>query len=259
MKLETRSFAGQVELRGDDQRTLVGVAVPYDVEARIGPRLVETFARGAFEGTDPAEVVLTVPHPRDNAQLPIGRTLALRDEPDGLHGEWYVPATRDGDEVLALAAAGVPLGLSVGFIPLPGGSRYSDGGRRVERRPARPRGRREAARVRGRPGGRPTRRRRHARAAAAHPRDAGLLPVSVAVAKLLRGCLDCRTWCAARAAASTASASVSAPRRRPGPTCTTTGPNAAVALLPSPSTAPPWATGAPACPSWAAPPTPPPT
>jgi phage head maturation protease len=28
------------------------------------------------------------------------------------------------------------LGLSVGFIPLPGGSRYSDGGRRVERRAA---------------------------------------------------------------------------------------------------------------------------
>jgi HK97 family phage prohead protease len=136
MKLETRSFAAEVELRGDDQRTLVGVAVPYGVEARIGPRLVETFTRGAFATTDPAEVVLTVPHPRDAAQLPIGRTVALRDEPDGLHGEWYVPATRDGDEVLALAAAGVPLGLSVGFIPLPGGSRYSDGGRRVERRAA---------------------------------------------------------------------------------------------------------------------------
>jgi len=136
MKLETRSFAAQVELRGDDQRTLVGVAVPYGQEARIGPRLVETFTRGAFATTDPAEVVLTVPHPRDDAQLPIGRTTELRDEPDGLHGAWYVPDTRDGNEVLALAAAGVPLGLSVGFVPLPGGSRYSDGGRRVERRAA---------------------------------------------------------------------------------------------------------------------------
>jgi uncharacterized protein len=135
MKLETRSFAAEVELRGGDRRTLVGVAVPYGVEARIGPRLVETFTRGAFATTDPAEVVLTVPHPRDT-QLPIGRTTELRDEPDGLHGAWYVPDTRDGNEVLALAAAGVPLGLSVGFIPLPGGSRYSDGGRRVERRAA---------------------------------------------------------------------------------------------------------------------------
>jgi uncharacterized protein len=136
MKLETRAFDAQIELRGDDQRTLVGVAVPYGQEARIGPRLVETFTRGAFATTDPAEVVLTVPHPRNNAQLPIGRTVELRDEPDGLHGEWYVPDTRDGNEVLALAAAGVPLGLSVGFIPLPGGDRWSDGGRRVERRAA---------------------------------------------------------------------------------------------------------------------------
>jgi uncharacterized protein len=44
-----------------------------------------------------------------------------------------VSSTRAGDEVLALARDGVRLGLSVGFIPTPGGDRWSADRRRVER------------------------------------------------------------------------------------------------------------------------------
>jgi uncharacterized protein len=136
MKLETRAFAADLQLRGDDQRTLYGVAVPYGQEARIGPRLVEWFTRGAFKTTDPAEVALTVTHPKDGSQLPIGRTDELVDQPDGLHGAWYIPSTTAGDDVLTLVRNGVALMLSVGFIPLPGGDRWTAGRTRVERRAA---------------------------------------------------------------------------------------------------------------------------
>jgi len=136
MNVETRAFAADLQLRGDDQRTLFGVAVPYGQEARIGPRLVEWFTRGAFKGTDPAEVALTVTHPKDGGQLPIGRTDELADQADGLHGAWYVPDTQAGNDVLELVRNKVALQLSIGFIPLPGGDHWTAGRTRVERRAA---------------------------------------------------------------------------------------------------------------------------
>jgi HK97 family phage prohead protease len=136
MKLETRAFAADLQLRGEDQRTLFGVAVPWGQEARIGPRLVEWFTRGAFRTTNPAEVALTVTHPRDGGQLPIGRTDELADRDDGLHGAWYVPDTMAGNEVLELVRNRVALMLSIGFIPLPGGDHWTANRTRVERRAA---------------------------------------------------------------------------------------------------------------------------
>src|SRR5206468_2139956 len=46
---------------------------------------------------------------------------------------WHIPATMAGDEVLELARDGVPLALSVGFVEVPGGSRWSPDRRRVTR------------------------------------------------------------------------------------------------------------------------------
>jgi HK97 family phage prohead protease len=76
---------------------------------------------------------LTATHARDAGTLPIGVTVELRDEADALHGAWRVSDTMIGNEVLALARDGVPLGLSVGFLELPGGSRWSPNGGRVTR------------------------------------------------------------------------------------------------------------------------------
>jgi HK97 family phage prohead protease len=59
----------------------------------------------------------TAAHPRDGAELPIGHSVELRDQPDGLHGAWHVSDTDTGNEVLTLVRDGVPLGLSIGFIP----------------------------------------------------------------------------------------------------------------------------------------------
>jgi HK97 family phage prohead protease len=116
MTVLTRSYATGLQLRDDggDGRTLMGIAVPYGVETRVG-RYVESFARGAF--ADAGSHVLTAAHPRDGGELPIGVSVELRNEPDGLHGAWRVSAVPLGDEVLALVRDGVPLGLSIGFIP----------------------------------------------------------------------------------------------------------------------------------------------
>jgi uncharacterized protein len=113
MTILTRAYPAGLEVR-DDGRTLVGVAVPYGIETRVG-RYVESFAPGAF--ADAPTHTLTATHPRDGGELPIGVSVELRDEPDGLHGAWHVSEVPLGEEVLALVRDRVPLGLSIGFIP----------------------------------------------------------------------------------------------------------------------------------------------
>jgi HK97 family phage prohead protease len=121
---------------GGDGRTLVGPVMPWNVEAVVldrGREVVETFERGALAGVDPGRVPLTATHPRDAQQLPIGVTTELEERADAAWGAWRVSKTALGDEVLSLAADGVPLGLSVGFVEMPGGSRWSADRRRVTR------------------------------------------------------------------------------------------------------------------------------
>ena len=135
--IHTRHFTSSLAIRDNgDGRTLVGPLLPWGVRARVvdqGRLVTETFERGALAGTDPGRVPLTATHPRDAGTLPIGVTVELRDEADALHGAWHVSKTMVGDEVLALAADGVPLGLSIGFTEVPGGSRWSADRQRVTR------------------------------------------------------------------------------------------------------------------------------
>jgi HK97 family phage prohead protease len=78
-------------------------------------------------------VPLTATHPRDAGTLPIGVTLPIEDRADAAWGEWRVLDTMLGNEVLALARDGVPLGLSIGFAEVPGGSRWSADRQQVTR------------------------------------------------------------------------------------------------------------------------------
>jgi HK97 family phage prohead protease len=130
-------YPATLQLRdGGDGRTLEGPLLPWGVEARVldrGRMVVETFQRGALADADPARVPLTALHPKDNQELPIGVTVELEERDDAAWGAWRVSKTALGDEVLALAADGVPLGLSVGFAEVPGGSRWSADRRRVTR------------------------------------------------------------------------------------------------------------------------------
>jgi HK97 family phage prohead protease len=60
-------------------------------------------------------------------------TVELEERADAAWGAWHVSKTALGDEVLELARDGVPLGLSVGFLEVPGGSRWTPDRRRVVR------------------------------------------------------------------------------------------------------------------------------
>jgi HK97 family phage prohead protease len=129
--------AVDLHVRDDgDGRTLVGPLLPWGVTAQVvdrGRLVEETFQRGALNDADPGRVPLTATHPRDPGTLPIGRTLAIDDRADAAWGAWRVSKTALGDEVLELARDGVPLGLSIGFMEVPGGSVWSQDRKRVTR------------------------------------------------------------------------------------------------------------------------------
>jgi uncharacterized protein len=129
-----RTLPAQLELRADDDgRRLEGIVVPYNVETRIGG-YTESFTLGAFADADPEHVPLFAPHPdRDRPSLPIGRAVELHEEPAGLLGAFRVSAVPAGDHVLELVRDGAVRGLSVGFVPLPGGDRWNRDRTRVER------------------------------------------------------------------------------------------------------------------------------
>lgn len=134
-----RSFTPDLEVRaGGDGRTIVGIAVPYDVDQRIDSRLVERFARGAFNEQIRAAVERVrgvgmpanrVPFAREHMARGgtlIGTTRVLRDDAAGLYGEWRVSATPSGDETLELVRDGALSQLSIGFRE--GHNRRSRGG-----------------------------------------------------------------------------------------------------------------------------------
>jgi HK97 family phage prohead protease len=135
--IHVRHLTSSLALRDNgDGRTLVGPLLPWEVEARVvdrGRLVNETFQRGAFAGTDPARVPLTATHPRDGGTLPIGVTVELEERAEAAWGAWHVSDTMIGNEVLTLARDGVPLGLSIGFAEVPGGTRWSADRQRVTR------------------------------------------------------------------------------------------------------------------------------
>ncbi len=116
--METRNYDATLELRADgDGRTVVGIAVPYDVEQRIGPNIVEVFRKGVFRNVTRAanRVKLLYQHKTD---APIGRAIMLEERDGGLYGEFRISKTEAGDEALELIRDGVLSNLSVGFQPL---------------------------------------------------------------------------------------------------------------------------------------------
>jgi HK97 family phage prohead protease len=133
----TREVATGLQVRGEpDERILFGPLIPWGVEARVldrGRLVLEQFERGALADVSPARVPLTARHPRDNQELPIGVGVELEERSDAAWGAWKVSRTAAGDEVLELARDGVPLGLSIGFMEVAGGSRWSPDRRRVVR------------------------------------------------------------------------------------------------------------------------------
>ena len=107
------------------ERIIDLIAVPYDEEARVrhqGRLIVETVAPGAFAGVS-SPVKVNMAH---DYERPIGRVAAFHpNDLRGLRTEVRVVNTRDGDDVLELAAEDL-LSASVGFMPLAGGEQYTN-------------------------------------------------------------------------------------------------------------------------------------
>jgi HK97 family phage prohead protease len=115
-----REMQFPLELRADpggDAREVDLRIVPFSSIART-PQGLEMVQRGAFEGTDPAEIVLR----QDHADPPAGRGIALEEREDAAYMTFRVAKTPRGDELLANLAEGMHRSASIGFEELPGGS-----------------------------------------------------------------------------------------------------------------------------------------
>ena len=119
MTIRTATYSAELLVRSAAERIIEVRAVPWDVVADT-PDGRESFARGAFEGTDPESVTLEAigPHGADPGVRLAGRSVGLEDRDDGQYARFLVSRTRDGDELLELARDRVYRGASVVFTPL---------------------------------------------------------------------------------------------------------------------------------------------
>lgn len=106
-EIETRAFEARADL---EERTIVGLAVPYGQSADIGGMYQERFAPGAIASVD--DVKLFYGH-----EEPIGKVVEGRDTEAGYEIVAKVSDTARGNEVLTLMRDGVLNKFSVGFIP----------------------------------------------------------------------------------------------------------------------------------------------
>lgn len=95
-------------------RIIAGPIVPWDTSGRPTgyPGLVR-FSRGSLELESVAGAPLLLDH---DPRRPIGRATGLIDRPTDLAAAYAVAPTTTGDDVLALVAAGIRTGFSVGAV-----------------------------------------------------------------------------------------------------------------------------------------------
>jgi len=106
--MEVRSFEALADV---DDRTIIGLAVPYNDLADLGGGVTERFVPGAIESVE--DVKLFYGH-----EDPIGKVIEGRDTEAGYEIVAKVSETAKGDEVLTLMRDGVLNKFSVGFFPV---------------------------------------------------------------------------------------------------------------------------------------------
>lgn len=136
-ELERRAHQADLEIRGADGRTVVGIAVPFDRPSEVrslAGRFTETFRPGSFARTIAERgdrVKFLAEH--DQRSFPLGRATLLREDTAGLYGEFRVSKTTAGDEALELIRDGALDSLSVGFKPVTGGDQWATTRSHVDR------------------------------------------------------------------------------------------------------------------------------
>jgi HK97 family phage prohead protease len=111
------------ELRSSAEgRIIEGYAVPYGEWTTIREPMrtyKERFQNGAFAGSvaDRAErIKLLLNH--DHQVLPVGRSLALREEPRGLFAQFLVARNAEGEALMGLVQDRIVDSFSVSFRPV---------------------------------------------------------------------------------------------------------------------------------------------
>jgi HK97 family phage prohead protease len=101
-------------------RTVRLACVPYDRPAPVadanGDPYLEQFQRGAFRNVVKAPHVVQLLHDH-RPGVGFGYARSLTEEPTYLVGEWRVPKSEPGDQLLALVTDEQLRGVSVGFQP----------------------------------------------------------------------------------------------------------------------------------------------
>jgi HK97 family phage prohead protease len=105
----TREF--QARLVDTEERTIVGLAVPYGQEIELTGNLKERFEAGAIDSVD--DVKLFYGH-----EEPIGKVIEGRDTPEGYEIIAKISDTPRGNEVYTLLQDDVLNRFSVGFFPV---------------------------------------------------------------------------------------------------------------------------------------------
>ena len=105
----TREF--QARLVETEERTIVGLAVPYGQEIELSGNTKERFEPGAIDGVE--DVKLFYGH-----EEPIGKVIEGRDTPEGYEIVARISDTPRGNEVYTLLQDDVLNRFSVGFFPV---------------------------------------------------------------------------------------------------------------------------------------------
>lgn len=109
------TFDSPLRVRSITDRIISGVIAPFGSAAEYAPGRREQFMPGCIDTTQ--RPLLR----RGHDQL-IGIAVELREEADGVHGDFRVSETAAGDETLALAADGALHSFSAGFYERRNGS-----------------------------------------------------------------------------------------------------------------------------------------
>lgn len=124
---EVRTYASPLLVRDVDSklRELSGRAVPYGVKQNVG-WYVESWRAGAFsksirEAANHLPLLLW----HDSKAFPVGIAREWHDSTEGLDGLWQLADTDMAQHAARQAQDGFLTGLSVGFAPMPNGSRWT--------------------------------------------------------------------------------------------------------------------------------------
>lgn len=109
MEMIKRSF--EIRATDTEQRTVEGIAVPYDQSYDMGGGRLERFAKGAVDVTQHVKLF------RDHSEI-IGVVTEMQDSDAGLLIRAKISETSLGNETLALVKDGAIRSFSVGFIPV---------------------------------------------------------------------------------------------------------------------------------------------